>query len=46
MIENIRFYQGETKGDEQLAKNLSELGDCYVNDAFGAAHREHCFRSF
>lgn len=41
MIENIRFYQGETKGDEQLAKNLSELGDCYVNDAFGAAHREH-----
>ena len=41
MIENIRFYTGETKGDEELAKNLSELGDCYVNDAFGAAHREH-----
>lgn len=41
MIENIRFYAGETKGDEELAKNLSELGDCYVNDAFGAAHREH-----
>jgi phosphoglycerate kinase len=41
MIENIRFYPGETKGDEELAKNLAELGDCYVNDAFGAAHREH-----
>ena len=41
MIENIRFYQGETKGDEELAKNLAALGDCYVNDAFGAAHREH-----
>ena len=41
LLENIRFYPGETKGDEALAKQLAELGDCYVNDAFGAAHREH-----
>ncbi|MCQ2295207.1 MAG: phosphoglycerate kinase [Bacteroidales bacterium] len=41
LLENIRFYAGETKGDEVLAKQLAQLGDCYVNDAFGAAHREH-----
>ena len=41
LLENIRFYPGETKGDESLAKQLANLGDCYVNDAFGAAHREH-----
>lgn len=41
MIENIRFYPEETKGDIELAKKLALLGDCYVNDAFGAAHREH-----
>lgn len=41
MIENIRFYPEETKGDIELAKKLASLGDCYVNDAFGAAHREH-----
>ena len=41
LLENIRFYPGETKGDVQLAEELAKLGDCYVNDAFGAAHREH-----
>ncbi len=41
LLENIRFYPGETKGDEELARQLADLGDCYVNDAFGAAHREH-----
>ncbi|MCQ2274174.1 MAG: phosphoglycerate kinase [Bacteroidales bacterium] len=41
LLENIRFYEGETKGDEALAQQLANLGDCYVNDAFGAAHREH-----
>lgn len=41
MLENIRFYPEETKGDVQLAEKLAALGDCYVNDAFGAAHREH-----
>lgn len=41
LLENIRFYEGETQGDEKLAEQLSKLGDCYVNDAFGAAHREH-----
>lgn len=42
LLENIRFYPEETKGDVQFAERLSKLGDCYVNDAFGAAHREHC----
>ena len=41
LLENIRFYPGETKGDKELAQQLAQLGDCYVNDAFGAAHREH-----
>ncbi len=41
LLENIRFYPGETKGDEALARQLADLGDCYINDAFGAAHREH-----
>lgn len=41
MLENIRFYPEETKGDVAFAEKLAALGDCYVNDAFGAAHREH-----
>ena len=41
LLENIRFYPGETKGDVALAEQLAKLGDCDVNDAFGAAHREH-----
>ncbi|HML24983.1 MAG TPA: phosphoglycerate kinase [Aggregatilinea sp.] len=41
LLENTRFYKGETKNDEALAKQLSELGDVYVNDAFGSAHRAH-----
>ena len=41
LLENIRFYPDETKGDKELAQQLAQLGDCYVNDAFGAAHREH-----
>ena len=41
LMDNIRFYPGETKGDEALAERLARLGDCYVNDAFGACHREH-----
>ena len=41
LLENIRFYPEETKGGEELARQLAALGDCYVNDAFGAAHREH-----
>ena len=41
LLENIRFYPEETKGGEGLARQLSELGNCYINDAFGAAHREH-----
>lgn len=41
LLENIRFYPEETKGNEDFAKQLSLLGDAYVNDAFGTAHREH-----
>jgi phosphoglycerate kinase len=40
-LENIRFYPEETKGDIAFAEKLSKLADAYVNDAFGAAHREH-----
>jgi len=41
LIENLRFDPGETAFDPAFATNLSELGDVYVNDAFGAAHRAH-----
>jgi phosphoglycerate kinase len=41
VLENLRFYSQETSGDEGFAKKLAELGDIYVNDAFGAAHRAH-----
>jgi phosphoglycerate kinase len=41
MLENLRFYAEETEGSESFAKKLSELGDVYVNDAFGTAHRSH-----
>ena len=41
MLENTRFYAGEEKGDPELAKQLASLGEVYINDAFGAAHRAH-----
>lgn len=41
LLENLRFYKEEEKGDEQFAEKLSKLGDVYVNDAFGTAHRAH-----
>ena len=41
LLENLRFYPGEEKNDETFARHLANLGDCYVNDAFGAAHRAH-----
>jgi phosphoglycerate kinase len=41
LLENLRFYKEEEKGDSAFAKKLSELGDVYVNDAFGTAHRAH-----
>ena len=41
LLENLRFYKGEEKGDEEFARKLSLLGDIYINDAFGTAHREH-----
>ena len=41
LVENLRFHDEETAGDIDFAKQLSELGDVYVNDAFGTAHRAH-----
>ena len=41
LLENIRFIAGEEKNDMELAEKLSQYGDVYVNDAFGAAHRKH-----
>ena len=41
LLENLRFYKEETKGDEAFAKKLAGLADVYVNDAFGTAHRAH-----
>lgn len=41
LLENTRFHAGETKGDRNLAEKLAGLGDVFVNDAFGAAHRAH-----
>ena len=41
LLENLRFHNEEEKGDKDFAEKLSKLGDAYVNDAFGTAHRAH-----
>lgn len=41
LLENLRFHEGETGGDETFAKNLASLADIYIIDSFGAAHRAH-----
>jgi phosphoglycerate kinase len=41
LLENLRFHKAEEKGDPDFARELAKLGDVYVNDAFGTAHREH-----
>src|SRR6186713_104169 len=41
LLENLRFYKEEEKGEEKFTEKLSKLGDIYVNDAFGTAHRAH-----
>src|SRR3954453_17512088 len=41
MLENVRFFDGETKNDQTLARRYAGLADVYVNDAFGSAHRAH-----
>ena len=45
VLENLRFYYQEKIGDERFAKQLASLGDVYVNDAFGTAHRAHASTS-
>jgi len=45
MLENLRFTNKETEGDEAFAKELSELGDTFVMNAFGTAHRAHASTS-
>jgi len=41
LLENLRFHKGEEKNDPSFARQLAKLGDVYINDAFGTAHREH-----
>ena len=41
LLENVRFHAGDESGDAALAAEWAKLGDCFVNDAFGAAHRDH-----
>ncbi len=45
LLENLRFYKEEENGDSAFAEKLSKLGDVYVNDAFGTAHRAHASTS-
>ena len=45
LLENLRFYPEEKRGDRCFAKKLANLGDVYINDAFGAAHRAHASTS-
>ena len=45
LLENLRFHEEEEKGDKDFAEKLSKLGDAYVNDAFGTAHRAHASTS-
>ncbi len=41
LLENLRFHKGEEKGDVEFARQLADNGDCWINDAFGTAHRAH-----
>ncbi|WPM31363.1 phosphoglycerate kinase [Hydrogenobacter sp. T-2] len=41
LLENLRFHEGESKGQEEFAKSLAKLGEVYVSDAFGTCHRKH-----
>ena len=41
LLENVRFFKEETDGERAFAESLAKLGNCYVNDAFGTAHRAH-----
>jgi phosphoglycerate kinase len=46
LLENLRFHEEEKKGDKAFAEQLSKLGDIYVNDAFGTAHRAQVIQCF
>ncbi len=41
LLENVRFYEGETKCDMKFARELASIGDVFINDAFGCSHRKH-----
>ncbi|MDR3031050.1 MAG: phosphoglycerate kinase [Holosporales bacterium] len=41
LLENLRFYEGETKNNDELAKRLAQFGDVYINEAFSVSHRKH-----
>ena len=41
LLENLRFHPQEEANDEEFSRQLARLGECYVNDAFGSAHRAH-----
>ena len=41
LLENLRFYSQETKGDDAFSQELAKFGDLYIDDAFGTAHRAH-----
>jgi len=41
LLENLRFHREEERNDEGFAKEISKLGDVYINDAFGVSHRAH-----
>jgi phosphoglycerate kinase len=41
LLENLRFYPGETDGDDEIAKKLADFAEVYINDAFGVCHRSH-----
>ena len=45
LLENLRFYKQETQGEEVFSKNLADIADVYVNDAFGTSHRRHASTS-
>ena len=46
LLENLRFHPEEEQNDDEFAHALAQLGDIYINDAFGAAHQPHAFNGW